>query len=199
MSLDGVIYIVRLFELLVDDITINDTRRITWPKLVSIPKQPSIDGVLMLYDVTDEESINEIPDILCKSGLTLCISGARSSFTTAAPERYQSVLPLSTFLANRFIPDALSKLISCKEDNPPQLRQVDLDFNDQIKSRLPLVETCSTSANVPESQKRCISLILRSILKGRRGKPLLAFFQAFLLSHLRYCFFHPAQSFEFIG
>jgi hypothetical protein len=80
------------------------------------------------------------------------------------------------FLANTIIPDALSKsgissvLISCKEDNPPQLRQVDLDFNDQIKSRLPLVETCSTSANVPESQKRCISLILRSILKGRRGK-----------------------------
>lgn len=88
MSLDRVIYIVRLFELLVDDITIDDSRRITWPKLISIPKQPSIDGVLMLYDVTDEESINEIPDILCKSDLISCISNARISYSTAAPEQY---------------------------------------------------------------------------------------------------------------
>ena len=77
MSLDGVIYIVRLFEILVDDITINDSRRITWPKLIEIPKQPSVDGVLMLYDVTDEESINEIPDILCKSGSLLCVKWCR--------------------------------------------------------------------------------------------------------------------------
>ena len=67
MSLDGVIYIVRLFELQVDDITIDESRRVVWPKLVDIPKQPSLDGVLILYDVTDEESVNEIPDILCKS------------------------------------------------------------------------------------------------------------------------------------
>lgn len=79
-------------------------------------------------------------------------------------------------LADSIVSDALSKsgssnvLISCKEDNPPQLRQVDLDFNEQIRSRFSRVETCSTSANVPESQKRCISIILRSILSGRKGR-----------------------------
>jgi len=61
-------------------------------------------------------------------------------------------------------------LISCKEDNPPQLRQVDLDFNEQIRSRFNKIETCSASANVPESQKRCISIVLRSILKSRKGE-----------------------------
>lgn len=61
-------------------------------------------------------------------------------------------------------------MISCKEDNPPQLRQVDLDFNEQIKSRFTKLEICSTSANVPESQKRCISIILRSILNYKKGR-----------------------------
>lgn len=69
MSLDGIIYVVRLFELQVDDITIDETRRVVWPRLIDIPKQPSLDGALILYDITDEESVNEIPDILCKSGL----------------------------------------------------------------------------------------------------------------------------------
>jgi hypothetical protein len=87
-----------------------------------------------------------------------------------------NVLPLPTTVADSTALDALSTsrssilLISCKEDNPPQLRQVDLDFNEQIRSRFNKVETCSTSANVPESQKRCISIILRSILRCRKGK-----------------------------
>jgi hypothetical protein len=62
-------------------------------------------------------------------------------------------------------------LIACKCENPPHLRQVDADFHDQIKSRFNSVEACVTSANVPESQKRCISIILRSILKHKKGKP----------------------------
>jgi hypothetical protein len=71
MSLDGVVYVVRLYEVLIDDITIADTGRIAWPQQIGNEKLPAVDGVLVLYDVTDGESVAEIPDILCKSGSTL--------------------------------------------------------------------------------------------------------------------------------
>lgn len=111
------------------------------------------------------------------------------------------LLPLIISVTDSIIPDALGKseisslVISCKEDNPPQLRQVDGDFNNQIKSRYPKVEICSTSANVPESQKRCISLILRSILKSRTGKALCFPKQPYTSVHL--VFVHPVLNNNF--
>lgn len=69
------IYVVRLFEVLMDEITINASTNITWPKLIEERKISSLDGVLILYDVTDEESVIEVPDVLCESGLT-CASHA---------------------------------------------------------------------------------------------------------------------------
>jgi len=101
-----------------------------------------------------------------------------------------NVLPLPTIVADSIVLDALSAsrtsilLISCKEDNPPQLRQVDLDFHEHIRSRFNKVEACSTSANVPESQKRCISIILRSILRCRKSKHDPTTFEANCLSRL---------------
>jgi hypothetical protein len=70
MSLDGVIYVVRLFEVMIDEIRINENRTITWPRVIEDEKVPAIDGVLILYDVTNEESVTEVPDVLCKSGPT---------------------------------------------------------------------------------------------------------------------------------
>lgn len=175
MSLDGVIYVVRLFEVMTNDITIKDSTEITWPKLLNGESPPSINGILMLYDVTNGESIIEIPDVLCKSSSTH-IFEHQSSMSTHCLTKKPKNMPLSTLAANSAISDALDRscgsivLVSCKGDHPPQLRRVDPDFDGQIRSRFSKVEICSTSANVPESQKRCISIILRSILRCRRGK-----------------------------
>jgi GTPase SAR1 family protein len=67
MSLDGVIYVVRLFETVVGDITISDSNNITWPDLINEENPLPVDGVLLLYDVTNGESVLEIPEILCES------------------------------------------------------------------------------------------------------------------------------------
>jgi hypothetical protein len=66
MSLDGVVYVVRLFELLLNDIVSDKNRAITWPNLIDDQELPPIDGLLILYDITNEASVNEIPDALRK-------------------------------------------------------------------------------------------------------------------------------------
>ena len=87
MSLDDVIYVVRLFEVLTDDITINETKKITWPKLLEEQKPLHIDGILILYDVTNGESVVEIPDILCESGSTRASMLSRAAFLLLFPTR----------------------------------------------------------------------------------------------------------------
>jgi N-glycosylase/DNA lyase len=68
MALDDDVYVVRLLEVLIDDITIDESRQITWPKLFGEENVPTIHGALILYDVTNGESVIEVPDVLCESG-----------------------------------------------------------------------------------------------------------------------------------
>lgn len=87
MSLDGVIYVVRLFEVQIEDIKIIENRKITWPKLLDEQKVHSVDGILVLYDVTNGKSVTEIPELLCKSRLVPVLNTARSSISGDAPTR----------------------------------------------------------------------------------------------------------------
>lgn len=64
MSLDDVVYLVRLVEMSLDAIVITESNRINWPKSLKGIEVPPIDGVLALYDVTNQQSISGIPDLL---------------------------------------------------------------------------------------------------------------------------------------
>lgn len=64
MSLDDVVYLVRLVEMSLDAIVITESNRINWPKSLKGIEVPPVDGVLALYDVTNQQSINGIPDLL---------------------------------------------------------------------------------------------------------------------------------------
>src|SRR5271167_3897952 len=64
MSLDDVVYLVRLVEMSLDAIVITESNRINWPKSLKGVEVPPVDGVLALYDVTNQQSINGIPDLL---------------------------------------------------------------------------------------------------------------------------------------
>lgn len=66
MSLDGVIYLVKLLEIPLEDVGIVDDARIAWPEEIDHERTPSIDGVLALVDISDEESIEDVPDVLSK-------------------------------------------------------------------------------------------------------------------------------------
>lgn len=64
MSLDDVVYLVLLVEISLDDVVVTESNGIKWPKSLKGFDLPPIDGVLALYDVTNQESITGIPDIL---------------------------------------------------------------------------------------------------------------------------------------
>lgn len=66
MSLDGVIYLVRLLEIPLEDVSIAESQKIIWPEFVGDHDMPLVDGVLALYDVTNQASAAEIPDVLSK-------------------------------------------------------------------------------------------------------------------------------------
>ncbi|GAB7322496.1 hypothetical protein MBLNU13_g03429t1 [Cladosporium sp. NU13] len=61
---DGTLYRIRLLEISIDDVEIDDDDTVSWPDSVGDKMMPHIDGVLTLYDVADRESIEDVPETL---------------------------------------------------------------------------------------------------------------------------------------
>ncbi|KIW64979.1 hypothetical protein PV04_07273 [Phialophora macrospora] len=57
-------YRIQLIELLFDDVDFSSERRIEWPAHVNGVPLPEVDGVFCLYDVTDKESVADVPAAL---------------------------------------------------------------------------------------------------------------------------------------
>ena len=71
MSVDGQIYVVRLFELGFDQVEFggnDEDDGIVWPEELGDLALPRIDGALTLYDVTNQKSLAEVPGVLSKFG-----------------------------------------------------------------------------------------------------------------------------------
>ncbi|KAL2073378.1 hypothetical protein VTL71DRAFT_10702 [Oculimacula yallundae] len=64
MTVDGVLYTVSLIELNLESFDIKTEKRIQWPKQINGHIVPRMDGVLLLYDVMNRESIVELPQAL---------------------------------------------------------------------------------------------------------------------------------------
>ena len=69
MSVDGHVYVVRLFELGFDQVEFGSNQEdedIVWPEKLGDFVIPRIDGALALYDVTNQNSLAEVPSALSK-------------------------------------------------------------------------------------------------------------------------------------
>ncbi|KAK2756203.1 hypothetical protein FQN54_005611 [Arachnomyces sp. PD_36] len=130
MSLEGVIYVVRLLEISVSDVRVSSSGRIVWPSSIGDQLMPTVDGVLSLYDITEPKSAAGFPGIL--------------------NALQKSALP--------FV------VVSCKNDSMLRSDNPDPSMVEQTKRVLRAVNVHQTAASSPESQKRCISIVLRSIL-----------------------------------
>ena len=66
VSLEGTVSVLRLLELQLNDVEINEDYSIQWPTNVGDQSMPQIDGVLVMCDVMDQHSTSHVHDILSK-------------------------------------------------------------------------------------------------------------------------------------
>lgn len=66
VSLEGVVSVLRLLEIQLEDVGILENRTVDWPSSVGDLDTPKIDGVLVLCDVMDGSSMADVVDLLSK-------------------------------------------------------------------------------------------------------------------------------------
>lgn len=66
VSLEGVISILRLLEIPLEDFGASAEQDLTWPKTVGGHDTSAIDGALVLCDVMDQDSLSRLPNVLSK-------------------------------------------------------------------------------------------------------------------------------------
>jgi ribosome-binding ATPase YchF (GTP1/OBG family) len=66
MSIDGNVYVVRLIELSYHELDLDDEKCICWPDVINGTPVPAVDGAFTLYDVTNKESLVQVPETLSK-------------------------------------------------------------------------------------------------------------------------------------
>lgn len=96
---DGTLYRIRLLEISIDDVDIDDDDTVSWPDSVADRMMPQIDGVLTLYDVADKSSIEDVPETLGRC-FTICEHGAT---------------PLRTM--TRYFTQVLTRTFSCHPES----------------------------------------------------------------------------------
>lgn len=136
MTIDGGYYIVRLLEFSFHDIHIGAGNCIKWPEMIDDLATPRIDAAITVYDVTSQESLALVPEML--------------NALSKAP------LP--------FV------LVACKCDLYPPDRVDPAVIEHKAKSFLGEVHAFQTADQAPETQKRCLSVILRSAIAAKRPR-----------------------------
>jgi GTPase SAR1 family protein len=105
---DGTLYRIRLLEISIDDVDIDDDDTVSWPDSVADRMMPHIDGVLTLYDVADRSSIEDVPETLgkllatCENNAQLMHTKTRKIMplvlTTMSSRNTESLIAISTNL-----------------------------------------------------------------------------------------------------
>ena len=64
ISLDGMVYQVRLLEIELGAIHVTASQQVEWPEAVTHLPTTRIDGALTLYDVMKKESLAHLPELI---------------------------------------------------------------------------------------------------------------------------------------
>ena len=80
MSLEGELFLISLIEVPMDDIKVL-ADQIHWPESLEEEKMPRVDGVLAICDVTDRNSVRDMPRLLGKCSVLLINVCSVCSFT----------------------------------------------------------------------------------------------------------------------
>jgi hypothetical protein len=66
MSLDGTIYVVRLLEIALDEISFDKSGQVVWPQCSDDQDVPVVNGALVLHEVASPDGIIEASQFLGK-------------------------------------------------------------------------------------------------------------------------------------
>lgn len=66
MTIDGGYYIVRFLEMALNQVQLGEQNAIKWPQTPDELGMPRIDGAVTVYDVTSQDSLKGVPDMLSK-------------------------------------------------------------------------------------------------------------------------------------
>ncbi|KAI9748542.1 MAG: hypothetical protein M4579_007195 [Chaenotheca gracillima] len=154
LSIDGVIHSVRFFELDVEDLlNLDDETELQLPD----------DGQI---EVDQTEQI-AWPSHL--EGLDFPrIDGALVLYNWEIQRNVDSVVPLMAALVMESLTPVL---VRCKADVVSHPRHIDTRALDRARTIFGDWPVYDTSANVPESQKRCITAVVRQVMMDREGPP----------------------------
>ncbi|MCJ1313387.1 hypothetical protein MMC25_007065 [Agyrium rufum] len=132
MSLEGELFLVGLIEMHLDEFDLNDNG-FQWPEKLGSTPIPKIDGVLVLYDVTESKSTGPVPRLLhvCSKNAIPCM------------------------------------LVGCKADQHSAVRLAHVGGMEQRYSVPMGIDSFVTSLEKSDSQKRCISFMLRNLRPDR--------------------------------
>ncbi|KAF1832114.1 ras GEF [Decorospora gaudefroyi] len=64
MTIDSTTYMVRLLEMSFSDVHVGERGIIKWPETVHDFATPRVDAAITVYDVTSQESLNKVPEML---------------------------------------------------------------------------------------------------------------------------------------
>lgn len=64
IGIDGTDYLLRLLEVPIDDVDIDDDETVSWPETIEDKLMPQIDGAVTLYDVQDRATLEDVPKML---------------------------------------------------------------------------------------------------------------------------------------
>ncbi|KAG4431249.1 hypothetical protein IFR05_013271 [Cadophora sp. M221] len=109
MSVDNVVYTVSLIELDLESFDIKTNTRIQWPKQINGHIVPRMDGVLLLYDVMNRESIVELPQVLdglidvdnMESACVACVEAVKTAENVPESARLCLSSMLRAIMTNR--------------------------------------------------------------------------------------------------
>lgn len=66
-TIDGVPYIVRFLEIYINDLQVEERNIIKWPDTIHDMATPRIDGAVTIYDVTSQDSLTNVPEMLSEN------------------------------------------------------------------------------------------------------------------------------------
>ncbi|KAH0565906.1 hypothetical protein GP486_000686 [Trichoglossum hirsutum] len=139
MSIDGSVHSVRLVEVDISNIEIDDEQRIKWPDYVDGHAAQRVHGVLVLYDVMNRDSIANIPELLnafAKAGLSSLLVSCKCDISPSKRQIDPNVLKkagstfggVETFQTSASAPDSqkrsvfvLLRMVISQENDPAKL------------------------------------------------------------------------------